>query len=272
MQKYKITFGEDTIPDEEILQWQNFDQVLKKHELATVKAGYQAYFWKGMVLISAVMLLSAGYYFYNKNTKPSPQPTIVLGIPEEATAPDVQPPSQQAIVNAEADQAPDDTASKPVLQKPAKANIATPSTSPTEPIAAITPNEITTASSSAEAPLSYIDEERKEVVFTEAIPVDGYPALYRYFRTHLQFPEDATFNQISGTVIVGFSINKNGKPSNIQVIEGVNKSIDREAIRLIEQMPVWVPAMVNDIPITTRLVIPITFQLTHLEKKPLQRP
>lgn len=50
------------------------------------------------------------------------------------------------------------------------------------------------------------------------------------------------------------------------MILGVNKSIDRKAIRWIENMPAWVTAMVNNIPITTRLVIPITYQLMHLEK------
>lgn len=271
MQKYKIKFGEEPITDEEILHFQDFDQVLKKHETATWQSTFQTSLWKGIGLTTAIVGLGVAYYFYGIKPNPAPPSSTVVTPPEIAVVPEQEPKPDQPASGAENTLSPERTpASSP--QTPKENAQVTSSSALEEPVEEITSREVSTEVPLDEVPLSYIDLNREEDVFTEALPVEGYPSLYRYFRTNLQYPEQATLDQVSGTVIIGFSINKNGKPSNIQVIEGVNKSIDREAIRLIEQMPPWVPAMVNDIPITTRLVIPITFQLTHLEKKPKHQP
>ena len=261
MNKYKIKFGEDSITDEEILHFKDFSQVLKKHETATLLSAFRTKMWKGVSLASAMVVLSMAYYFYEIKSHPAPPISAVVQ-PEVVVVPDRTQNADQP----EPSSSPEPTASVP--SRPPQENApALSSATLAEPVEEVAPNGLQTETPSPDAPLTYLDADRKEDVFTEAMPIEGYPALYRYFRTNLQYPEQATINKVSGTVIIGFSINKNGKPSNIQVIEGVNKSIDREAIRLIEHMPPWVPAMVNNIPITTRLVIPITFQLTHLEKK-----
>ena len=266
MQKYKIKFGEEAITDEEILHFKDFNQVLKKHETVTWQSAFRTRLWNGISLATAVIVLGVSYYFYEVKSHPAPPSSAGAGPPEVAVVPDRTQKVDQPEPMEETSPSPEHTASVP--SHPPQENAPAPSSAaPAEPVEEVAPDAEQTETPLHDAPLTYIDADRKEDVFTEAMPIDGYPALYRYFRTNLQYPEQATIDKVSGTVIIGFSINKNGKPSNIQVIEGVNKSIDREATRLIEHMPPWVPAMVNDIPITTRLVIPITFQLTHLEKK-----
>lgn len=268
MQKYKVKFGEEMITDEEILQFQDFNHLLNSHESAIAFSKVPAKYWKGFSVVSLLAMLGFTYYFFA--IMPDTATSLSIdNVQPQATEVDNQkqltepvPPVEEVTIT------PEKTDSKPKVS-----NLKNDKITPimVEPIEEVKPENESENLLLDVPTITYLDKNLKEDIFTEAMPVDGFPNLYRYFRTNLRYPEQATLDMVSGSVIVGFSINKKGKPSNIQVIEGVNKEIDREAIRLIESMPPWVPAMVNDIPITTRLVIPITFQLTHLEKKPLHQ-
>jgi TonB family protein len=85
--------------------------------------------------------------------------------------------------------------------------------------------------------------------------------LYAYFSKELIYPEEAVKDSIEGVLIVKFLINKEGKPEKIQTSGSLGILFDKEAIRLIEHMPLWKSATVNGNPITSRLSLPLTFQL-----------
>ncbi|MDE7419983.1 MAG: energy transducer TonB, partial [Muribaculaceae bacterium] len=48
-------------------------------------------------------------------------------------------------------------------------------------------------------------------------------------------------NGIEGRVTCSFVVNANGNISHIKVIKGCNKSLNAEAIRLLAEMPNWLP-------------------------------
>lgn len=97
--------------------------------------------------------------------------------------------------------------------------------------------------------------------FTEARPEGGYEALYTYIAEELVYPVSARTDSIEGTVVIEFKINKEGMAQDAKIIQHVREDIDQEALRLINSMSRWYPAMINDIPITTRQIIPITFKI-----------
>ncbi len=103
----------------------------------------------------------------------------------------------------------------------------------------------------------------KSETFVEAVPAGGYPALYDYFGQQLQYPEAARRAEISGTVLMEFTIDTLGQPTNIRVVQGVRDDLDQEAIRLILQMPRWTPASVGTEPVATKHTMPLHFQLTN---------
>lgn len=103
--------------------------------------------------------------------------------------------------------------------------------------------------------------------FESATPVAGMEALYQYLQKALQYPAQAREKKISGKVWVRFQVNTAGKIQNAQVIKGLGYGCDQEAIRIVENMPLWHPATVNGKPVTTALKIPIAFNYQEAIKK-----
>lgn len=63
-----------------------------------------------------------------------------------------------------------------------------------------------------------------------------------YLNGHLKYPRDARKQKIEGTVVLDFTVGLDGRPKDVQVVKPVFPSIDKEAVRLIENT-LWVPAV-----------------------------
>ena len=101
-------------------------------------------------------------------------------------------------------------------------------------------------------------------IFKKASPVVGYDSLYRYLQEGMILPESS--ENLKGKVVVAFSIDTLGLPVNIKIIEGLTDEINLEAIRLIQNMPVWSPAELNGKPVETSLSIPILVEIVKSNK------
>ncbi len=117
-------------------------------------------------------------------------------------------------------------------------------------------------SSAVENLSGMVAQPSDDETFVEATPVGGYPALYDYLARDLRYPEVARQAKIAGTVLLEFTIDTLGRPTNIRVIRGVREDLDQEAIRLVQQMPTWTPASVGKQAIATKHTMPLHFQLT----------
>jgi TonB family protein len=102
-------------------------------------------------------------------------------------------------------------------------------------------------------------------VFTNAEPVKGYEDLYQYFDDELDYPDTLVAENITGTVIVRFAIGRNGRPEQIRVQKSLHPLLDKEAMRLIREMPDWKPATANGTAVNSFMSIPITFNITKNE-------
>ncbi|MDE6303594.1 MAG: energy transducer TonB, partial [Paramuribaculum sp.] len=51
-----------------------------------------------------------------------------------------------------------------------------------------------------------------------------------------------------------------GEIHNIEVIRGVEKTLNEEAVRLISEMPDWVPGKVEGEKVATLCILPIAFR------------
>lgn len=79
----------------------------------------------------------------------------------------------------------------------------------------------------------------------------------------MRYPEDAYNNGVEGRVIVQFVIEKDGSITNPVIMRGIDKALDREAVRLVKAMPKWIPGRNNDMPVRSRYTMPVTFKLQH---------
>lgn len=64
-----------------------------------------------------------------------------------------------------------------------------------------------------------------------------------YLHVYLKYPKDARKQKIEGTVVLDFTVSwEGGRPKDVKVVKSVFPSIDKEAVKLIENTH-WVPAV-----------------------------
>lgn len=82
-----------------------------------------------------------------------------------------------------------------------------------------------------------------------------------WIASHLQYPAEAAECGVQGRVIVRFVVEKDGSITNASVIRSVEPSVDREALRIVNSMPLWIPGMNNGHNAAVWYTCPITFKL-----------
>jgi TonB family protein len=112
-----------------------------------------------------------------------------------------------------------------------------------------------------------IEEEVSEdeiFVIVEEMPrfEDGDINKFRdYIIRNLKYPEVAAESGIQGRVLVSFVVEPTGKVSNVRVLRGVDPSLDKEAVRVIVDSPLWKPGMQRGKPVRVSFNVPVIFTL-----------
>lgn len=89
----------------------------------------------------------------------------------------------------------------------------------------------------------------------------GYSALTEWIDDNLKYPVEAAMDGIEGRVIVQFIVRPTGKVVDAEVVRGIAPSLDKEALRLINIMPNWIPGRQKGKAVNVRYTLPITFKL-----------
>lgn len=107
------------------------------------------------------------------------------------------------------------------------------------------------------------EEENKVFDVVEEQPSfpGGQGALMQWLRDNIKYPVIAAENGIEGRVIVQFVVSKTGSISNVAVVRGVDPSLDKEAVRVVSNMPNWTPGKQNGTTVNVRYTLPVTFKL-----------
>jgi periplasmic protein TonB len=90
----------------------------------------------------------------------------------------------------------------------------------------------------------------------------GYEAMINFIKKNLRYPASARRMGVDGTVYVQFVVGKDGSISEVKTIRGISADCDREAERVVKQMPSWKPGKQNGKPVFVRFVLPIRFKLS----------
>jgi periplasmic protein TonB len=111
------------------------------------------------------------------------------------------------------------------------------------------------------------DSEPAEGVFTKVDVMPEYPGgmddLSYFFYTHLKYPEEAKKNKIEGTVFISFVVDENGKVKNVKTVKSVHPLLDKEAVRVASQMPVWTPGKQSGKTVKVLFNLPVKFSLEN---------
>lgn len=103
--------------------------------------------------------------------------------------------------------------------------------------------------------------------------VDGLPEFpggeekrIKFIKENLKYPKTAKDSNIQGTVFVTFLVEKDGSISNIDILRGINKECDDEALRVIKLLPKWKPGQQRGKPQRVQFNMPIKFTLDTIKK------
>lgn len=118
----------------------------------------------------------------------------------------------------------------------------------------------------------YIEEVEEEAVEEEAIPfqlVETKPSFNggdanefsKWVNERLVYPEIAKENGVQGRVMLQFTVEADGKVSNVKVLRGVDSSLDKEAVRVVSMSPKWKPGKQRDRAVKVTYTFPVIFQL-----------
>ena len=118
-------------------------------------------------------------------------------------------------------------------------------------------------------PRQIMDEEEDEeesnqvhvVVEKKAEFPGGNKKLIEYLRENIKYPEQALAKSIVGRVFVKFTIKKDGSIDDIKVIRSADPLLDEEAIRVVKNMPNWIPAQMRGKDVSSTYTLPILFNI-----------
>ena len=158
-------------------------------------------------------------------------------------------------------------AAKPAT-KPAAKSVTKPAVNPAaqpvqEPEA--TPKQETEATpkQETEASSAVVEEDKIYDDTVEQPPTfpGGMSALMQHLATHVKYPKAAQEQKIQGTVILKFVVLEDGSVSDVEVSKSLEPHCDEEAVRVVKELPQFIPGKQQGKPVRVWLTLPIRFRL-----------
>ena len=89
----------------------------------------------------------------------------------------------------------------------------------------------------------------------------GIQELMSFLSKNIKYPASAMESNIQGRVIVQFIVEKDGTPTEFNVIRSVDPTLDAEALRVMKEMPKWKPGMQKGQAVRVKYTVPVSFKL-----------
>lgn len=90
----------------------------------------------------------------------------------------------------------------------------------------------------------------------------GDCALVNFINKTREYPYEAYKKKIEGRVLCSFVIDTDGSVRHISVVRGASSDLlNREAVRVISEMPKWVAGKMGNTSVPVRCFLPIAFRL-----------
>ncbi|GAB6009274.1 energy transducer TonB [Dysgonomonas reticulitermitis] len=107
--------------------------------------------------------------------------------------------------------------------------------------------------------------EEKPFITVEQMPTfpGGEVEMQKFIRDNLRYPVVAQEAGIQGRVTLRFVVSKTGTIENVTVVRGIDSSCDKEAVRVVQSMPKWIPGKQNGLNVPVYFNLPIQFRLQN---------
>ena len=117
------------------------------------------------------------------------------------------------------------------------------------------------------------DDGKKAVPFQQVAKKPGFNGgdaneFSKYVAQNVVYPESCRQSKIEGRVTLEFTVTETGKVGDIRILRSVNSDLDREAVRVVAQSPIWTPGRdENGKVVPVKYTFPVIFKLPDSENK-----
>lgn len=109
------------------------------------------------------------------------------------------------------------------------------------------------------------EEIQEDHIFAvvEAMPEfpGGQIAMMKFLNKNIHYPTMARESGIQGMVYITFVVERDGSVTDIKVNRGIGGGCDEEAVRVVRNMPRWVPGKQRNKPVRVQFNLPVRFTL-----------
>ena len=104
--------------------------------------------------------------------------------------------------------------------------------------------------------------------FAEIMPQfpGGNIEMIKFFGDNIKYPEAAKKANAQGSVIVTFTVTKDGNIENAKVVRSVHPALDAEALRVVNMMPKWTPGTQFGKTVDVKYTVPVKFVKPAVKK------
>ena len=82
-----------------------------------------------------------------------------------------------------------------------------------------------------------------------------------WVQSNVRYPQIALENGIQGNVVIKFVVEKDGKLSNIQVLQSPDKTLSDAAVAVLQRSPKWKPGKQRNKPVRVTYTLPVSFKI-----------
>lgn len=101
-------------------------------------------------------------------------------------------------------------------------------------------------------------EYKYEIERKNPEPAKGIKHFYNYIGNNFKISKEASINNVTGQILLGFVVEKDGSISDIKVLKGIDWKLDEEAIRVVNGYGKWLPGKFKGIDRKVSYTFPIT--------------
>ena len=91
----------------------------------------------------------------------------------------------------------------------------------------------------------------------------GMEALMKHLSKEIKYPKEAQDKGTQGRVIVQFVVRKDGSITDAKIMKPVDPLLDAEALRVVSEMPNWIPGKQRGEAVNVRFTLPVMFRLSN---------
>lgn len=118
-----------------------------------------------------------------------------------------------------------------------------------------TPIEIPGIHTPAETPVAEAKFSRP------ATPSEGLEAFNRYLHEQIRVPDHLIRRNMGGKIYVSFVVDTNGKLTDIEIIRGFDKELEKQIIKILQEADAWEPAWADGRKVKARMQLPVVISI-----------